>query len=160
MKFNAKEVSSKEIGREAGDRFRNGFFCSEALLSTIRDRFEVDIPEEIVQMASTFPVGLGRSKCLCGALAGAEMALGMFFGRTKQGDPQVEQSLKVAKEMHDWFKEANGKGATCCRILTKEFDMAHGEHKEQCIHFTDICAEKVAQIVCRELGVKDRDAAE
>lgn len=159
MQFNAKEVSSKAIGKEAGEMFRGGFFCSEALVATIRKHFDVQIPEEVIQMASSFPVGMGRSKCVCGALSGGEMALGMFFGRTKQGDPQVEKNLAVAKELHDWFKEANGKGVTCCRILTKEFDMAHGEHKEQCIHFTSICAEKVAQIVCRELGVKDIDAA-
>lgn len=150
-----KEVSIKKIKDEAEDLFRNGFFCSEAVVSSIRSNFELDIPEEVIAMASGFPVGIGRSKCVCGAVSGGVMSLGLFFGRTKQKDPKVEKNLEVAKELHDYFKEANGKNALCCRILTKEFDMGKGEHKEQCIHFTGLVAAKVAEIVVRELALNN-----
>ncbi|MGO5051889.1 C-GCAxxG-C-C family protein [Lachnospiraceae bacterium LCP25S3_G4] len=152
-----QEVSVSKITKEAEELFRGGFFCSEAVVSAIRSNFELDIPEEVIAMASGFPVGIGRSKCLCGAVSGGVMALGIFFGRTKQGDPKVEKNLELAKELHDWFKVANGKNALCCRILTKEFDMAGGEHKEQCIHFTGLVAGKVAEMVIRELGLKNLD---
>lgn len=66
--------------------------------------------------------------------------------------------MALTHELHDWFKEANGKNAICCRILTREFDMGRGEHKEQCIRFTGMCARKVAEIVVRELGLTDLDA--
>lgn len=154
MKFNAKEVNLDKVQREAEDGFRGGFFCSEALMKAIRDNFELECPEEVIAMASGMPVGIGRSGCICGALNGGVMALGCFFGRTVQGDSQVEQNIRVANELHDWFKKANGKNAICCRILTKEFDKGKGEHKQQCIHFTGICARKVAEIVCREYDVK------
>ena len=65
--------------------------------------------------------------------------------------------IQVSKELHDYFKVANGKGTLCCRILTKEFDMSQGEHKEQCIHFTGLVAEKVAEIVVREFNLKNID---
>lgn len=152
-----KEVSVKKISQDAEDLFREGFFCSEALISSIRSNFELDVPEEIISMASGFPVGIGRSKCLCGAVSGGVMALGLFFGRTKQGDSKVEKNLEVAKELHDWFKEANGKNALCCRILTKGFDMSAGAHKEQCIHFTGMVAGKVAEIIVRELNLVNTD---
>ena len=152
-----KEVSVNKIKQDAEDLFRGGFFCSEAVVSAIRSNFELDIPEMVIAMASGFPVGIGRSKCLCGAVSGGVMALGIFFGRTVQKDPQVEQNLEVAKELHDWFKDATGKNALCCRILTKEFDMSKGEHKEQCIRFTGLVAEKVAQIVIRELSLTNCD---
>ncbi|GAA0751274.1 C-GCAxxG-C-C family protein [Clostridium sartagoforme] len=152
-----KEVSVKKISQDAEDLFRGGFFCSEALISSIRSNFELDVPEEIISMASGFPVGIGRSKCLCGAVSGGVMALGLFFGRTKQGDSKVEKNLEVAKELHDWFKEANGKNALCCRILTKGFDMSAGAHKEQCIHFTGMVAGKVAEIIVRELNLVNTD---
>ncbi|MFT4106362.1 MAG: C-GCAxxG-C-C family protein [Lacrimispora sp.] len=151
------EVSVKKIGEEAEELFRGGFFCSEAVMSSIRSNFELDIPEEVIAMASGFPVGIGRSKCLCGAVSGGVMALGLFFGRTKQGDPKVEKNLEVAKELHDWFKDNNGKNALCCRILTKEFDMGAGEHKEQCIKLTGMIAGKVAEIVVREFGLTNVD---
>lgn len=153
------QVSITKIRKDAQDLFRGGFFCSEAVVSAIRSNFELDIPEEVIAMASGFPVGIGRSKCLCGAVSGGVMALGIFFGRTKQGDPKVEKNLEVAKELHDWFKEENGKNSLCCRILTKEFDMKQGEHKEQCIYFTGLVAGKVAEIVVREFGLENIDKA-
>ncbi|SHJ56826.1 C_GCAxxG_C_C family probable redox protein [Hathewaya proteolytica DSM 3090] len=153
-----KEVSVEKIRKDAEELFRGGFFCSEAVVSAIRSNFELDIPEEVIAMASGFPVGIGRSKCLCGAVSGGVLALGIFFGRTKQGDPKVEKNLAVAKELHDYFKENNGKNALCCRILTKEFDMGAGEHKEQCIRFTGMVAAKVAEIVIRELSLTNLDA--
>lgn len=151
------EVSVAKITKDAEELFRGGFFCSEAVVSAIRSNFEIDIPEQVIAMASGFPVGIGRSKCLCGAVSGGVMALGLVFGRTVQKDPQVEQCLALSKELHDWFKEANGKNALCCRILTKEFDMGAGEHKEQCIRFTGMVAGKVAELIIREKGLTNID---
>ena len=152
-----KEVSVAKIAKDAEDLFRGGFFCSEAVVSSIRSNFEMDVPEEVIAMASGFPIGIGRSKCLCGAVSGGVMAIGLVFGRTVQKDPQVEQTLALSKELHDWFKEANGKNALCCRILTKEFDMGAGEHKEQCIRFTGLVAGKVAEMIIREKGLTNID---
>ena len=152
-----QEVSINKIIKDAEDSFRGGFFCSEALISTIRSNFELDIPEEVIAMASGFPVGVGRSKCICGAVSGGVMALGIFFGRTVQGDPKVEKNLELAKELHDWFKGANGKNSLCCRVLTREFDMGAGAHKEQCIRFTGMVAGKVAEIIVRELNLVNTD---
>lgn len=152
-----KEVSVQKIKKEAEELFRGGFFCSEAVVSSIRDNFELDVPDTVIAMASGFPVGIGRSKCVCGAVTGGVMCLGLFFGRTKQGDPKVEKNLLLANELHDYFKAANGKNSLCCRVLTKEFDMARGEHKEQCIAFTGMVAEKVAQIIIREFDLVNVD---
>lgn len=152
-----REISVSKVRKDAEELFRGGFFCSEAVVSAIRSNFELDIPEKVISMASGFPVGIGRSKCLCGAVSGGVMAIGLFFGRTVQKDPKVEKTLELSKELHDWFKVANGKNALCCRILTKEFDMGQGEHKEQCIRFTGLVAGKVAEMIVRELGLKNTD---
>ena len=152
-----KEVSVAKIAKDAEDLFRGGFCCSESVVCPIRSYFEMDVPEEVIAMASGFPIGIGRSKCLCGAVSGGVMAIGLVFGRTVQKDPQVEQTLALSKELHDWFKAANGKNALCCRILTKEFDMGAGEHKEQCIRFTGLVAGKVAEMIIREKGLTNID---
>lgn len=39
--------------------------------------------ENIVKMASGFPIGMGKEGCLCGAVSGGQMALGMVYGRTE-----------------------------------------------------------------------------
>ena len=157
MEIKVKEINLKKVQKDAEDNFRGGFFCCEALMAAIRSNFELDVPEEVIAMSSGMAVGIGRSGCCCGAFNGGVLALGMIFGRTvPKGptDPVVNKVMAMTKELHDWFKVANGKNAICCRVLTKEFDMGKGEHKEQCIRFTGLCAWKVAEIICRELGIK------
>lgn len=162
MNIGQKAVSLKKVQQDAENNFRGGCFCCEALMAAIRDNFQLDVPKEVIAMASGMAVGAGRSGCMCGALNGGILALGMFFGRTEPKgpqDPQVNKCMALTHELHDWFKEANGKNAICCRVLTREFDMGKGEHKEQCIRFTGLCAWKVAEIVVRELGLTNLDEA-
>lgn len=154
------EISPKKVQKDAEDNFRNGFFCCEALMQAIRDNFELDVPREVIAMSSGMAVGVGGSGCICGALNSGVMALGMFFGRTEPNgpkDPVVVKCKELTHELHDWFKANNGKNAICCRILTKEFDMGKGEHKEQCIRFTGLVAWKVAEIIIREKGLVNLD---
>lgn len=151
-----KEVSIKKIQSDAEELFRKGdFFCSEAIVSSIRSNFELDMPEEMIAMASGFPVGIGRSKCVCGAVSGAVLCLGYFFGRTKGGDPKVNKTLELANELQASFKE-NHK-VLCCKVLTHGMDMGSGEHKAQCISFTGEMARKAAEIIVRELGITNLD---
>ena len=160
MKIGVTEISPRAVQQVAEKKFKDGFYCCEALVSAVIDEFKLDLPKEVIAMASGMAVGIGKSGCCCGALNGGILALGMFFGRTEQNgptDPQSIKCLEVSKELHDWFKVANQKNAICCRILTKEFDKGKGEHKEQCIFFTGLCAWKVAQIACREFGLKNLD---
>lgn len=159
--YRAEAVSPKAVQKKAEELFAGGFFCCEALMSAIRSEFQVDVPESVIAMSSAMSVGAGRSGCMCGALNGGILALGMFFGRTTQDgpkDPKVNALLALSKELHDWFRDANAKNAICCRVLTKGFDMAEGQHRKQCIAFTGLCAGKLAEILCRELGVRNLDA--
>lgn len=151
-----KEISINKIKSDAEALYRNGeFFCSEAIVYSIKNNFELDMPDEMVAMASGFPVGIGRSKCVCGAVSGGVMALGYFFGRTKGGDPKVQNTLKLANELQESFK-SNHK-VLCCKVLTHGMDMGSGEHKEQCIAFTGEIAEKTAEIIVRELNLVNID---
>ena len=162
MNIGKREISLNKVQKDAEENFRNGYFCCEALVAAIRDNFQLDVPKEVIAMASGMAVGAGRSGCMCGALNGGILALGMFFGRTEQAgpqDPKVVKCMALTHELHDWFKASNGKNAICCRVLTREFDMGKGEHKEQCIRFTGLCAWKVGEIVCRELGIRNTDEA-
>lgn len=155
-----REVSIKKIAKDAEDNFRGGYFCCEALMASIRTNFELDVPEAVIAMSSGMAVGVGKSGCLCGALNGGVLALGLFFGRTEQSgpaDPNVQKCMQLTNELHSWFKNVNGKNSVCCRVLTKEFDMGKGEHKEQCIYFTGLCAKKTAEIIIRELGLINLD---
>ncbi len=147
-----QEIDLSKLAKDAGDSYNNGFYCSEAVISTIIEHFEVDIPKEVIAMSSGFPVGMGFAQCLCGSVSGGVMALGLFFGRTIPCDKKVEKAMEVSKELHDWFKGEYGH--LCCRILTKGIDMASQERQDKCVALTEKVARKVAEIICREKGIK------
>lgn len=146
-------IDPKAIRLTAEDSFRQGrFYCSEAIIHAIRQHVAPEMPAEMIAMASGFPVGIGKTKCSCGALTGAVLTMGYFFGRTEGTSPQDPRSLKslaLAKELQEYFR-ANNK-LTCCSYLTRGMDMNSGEHKAQCIRFTGEMAEKLAEILQREL---------
>lgn len=155
-----QEVSLRQIQVAAEENFRKGFYCCEALVKTIIDEFELDVPKEVIALASGMAVGVGKSGCLCGAVNGGVMALGLLFGRSEQDGPTNPKSIKcmqLTHELHSWFMETNGKKSACCRVLTREYNMGKGEHKSQCIYFTGLCAWKVAEQIAREYGLKVTD---
>ena len=136
MNINAKTIDLAKVQADAEESYRKGFFCCEAVMETIMDNFELDVPYETIR--------------------GGVLAIGMFFGRSEHKgpkDPNVVKCMGMTKELHDWFKANNTKGVACCRVLTKEFDMSVGGHKSQCIYYTGICAAKTAEILARELGI-------
>ena len=130
-----KEVDLEKVRHTAEGYYRRlDFYCSEAIVKTIRDEFEVPVPDDVIAMASGFPIGMGGSGCTCGAVAGGIMALGMFFGRSNPGDESVNRCMGLAKELHDTFRERHG--CLCCRVLTKGMTLGEPEHMDQCVEFT------------------------
>lgn len=157
VNIGVKSVSLEAVKKAAEENYAKGYYCCESLVYTIKQMFELDIPDAVIAMSSGMAVGAGRSGCMCGALNGGILTLGLLFGRTEQDGPTNPKSIKtmeLTNELHDWFREANGKHSCCCRVLTREFDMAQGEHKAQCIRFTGLAAWKVAEIICRECGIE------
>jgi C_GCAxxG_C_C family probable redox protein len=145
----AHPVDIDRIRQKAEDYYRRGdFYCSEAIVKTLREEFRLPITEEVVAMASGFPVGVGGSGCMCGAVVGGVMALGLFFGRTAPGDDRVTKAMDLSRELHDLFKTRHQN--TCCRVLTKGMSLGSHEHMAQCIAFTGEVAEEAARIIVRE----------
>ena len=130
MKIGVTEISPRAVQQVAEKKFKDGYYCCEALVSAIRDEFQLDVPEEVIAMASGMAVGAGKSGCVCGAFNGGILALGLFFGRTEQDGPTNPKSVKcmeLTKELHDWFKVANQKNAICCRVLTTPKSFTHAK---------------------------------
>lgn len=148
-----KKINLRAIKEEAEASYRNGdFYCSEAVVATIRNHFDADIPLDAVAMASGFPVGVGGSKCICGAVSGGIMCIGYFFGRREAKDDKVNKAMQLSSELHQGFKD-NHK-VLCCKVLTKGMEMGSDVHMEQCISFTGEIAEATAKIIARELEIE------
>ena len=134
------------VKNTAEDYFRKGeFFCSEAVVQTINDALGRPFPEDVVKLASGFPIGLGKAQCLCGAVSGGEMALGMVYGRV-HGEAMNPKMFEKAKELHDFIKTEYK--STCCRVITRQWEgdqFLSPESKQHCINITGRVAEWVAE---------------
>jgi hypothetical protein len=56
---------------------------------------------DVVSMASGFPVGIGKAVCTCGAVVGGVMSLGLVFGRNTPKDSKMDKAMKLYRELHD-----------------------------------------------------------
>jgi C_GCAxxG_C_C family probable redox protein len=90
---------------------------------------------------------MGKAGCLCGAVSGGQMALGMAYGRV-EGEPMQDKMFDISKNLHDYVKEEYD--STCCRVITRQWqgdDFKSQGRKNHCITITG----KVARWVANEL---------
>ncbi|MEI6127396.1 MAG: C-GCAxxG-C-C family protein [Pseudomonadota bacterium] len=107
---------TQEARDRAGNYFRQGYNCAETLFLTFRQYLAPDVEESLVRMATPFGGGLGHAGCICGALSGAIMMLGLKKGRIS---PQAtrDEAYGLSREFQKRFMDEFG--ATCCRALNK-----------------------------------------
>ncbi|WP_123054155.1 C-GCAxxG-C-C family protein [Clostridium sp. JN-1] len=142
-----KEELLDKVQANAEELFRSGtFFCSESVVQTINELLGKPYDNNIVKLASGFPIGMGKSGCLCGAVSGGQMTLGMVYGKVK-GQSMNEKMFKKSKALHDYIKDEYK--STCCRVITREWagdNFKSQERKNHCITITG----KVARWVANE----------
>lgn len=145
--FTKEEILDK-VQENAEELYRSGtYYCSEAVVHTINEILNKPYPEEVVKLASGFPIGMGKAGCLCGAVSGGQMALGMVYGRV-EGEPMKDIMFEKSKALHDYIREEYH--STCCRVITRQWqgdDFKSERRKNHCITITG----KVARWVANEL---------
>jgi C_GCAxxG_C_C family probable redox protein len=153
MKNTTDKININTIRKEAEQLYLNrDYYCSEAIMFIIHKHFAPDMPEQAIAMASGFPVGIGGSMCICGAVSGGVMALGYFFGRVNPKDAKVQKAMALSKELHDYFQSKYK--VLCCRVHCNGMELGSPTHMEQCAKFTGDIAVKTAEIIMRELGIQ------
>ncbi|QEM69705.1 C_GCAxxG_C_C family protein [Geobacter sp. FeAm09] len=126
---------TEQCRSEAEALYRSGkYHCAEAVLAVVRNHFRPDLPEEVVQMASGFGAGSG-SGCICGAVSGGTVALGLVLKEDKR------RITHLPRELHTWFREKYG--ATCCKTIRATND------KGICPVLTGEVAGKIAEMLSR-----------
>ncbi len=96
-------------------RFKEGFSCSQAILSTYGPEFGLN-RDTALKVAGAFGAGMGRMCETCGAVTGAFMVLGLKYGKTLAKDEQSkEKTYSLVKEFVLRFKQRNG--TIVCREL-------------------------------------------
>lgn len=121
---------------EAEALYRSGkYHCAEAVLAAIRNHFRPDLPEEVLQSVSGFGGGSGAG-CICGAVSGGTVGLGLVLREDKK------LVSHLTRELHAWFKERYG--VTCCKTIRANHD------KGICPLLTGEVAGKIAEMLSRK----------
>jgi C_GCAxxG_C_C family probable redox protein len=119
---------------EAEELYRSGkYHCAEAVMESIRRKFSPETAEAVVATVAGFGGGSG-SGCICGAVSGGTVALGLVLNDKKQ-------TTHLTRELHSWFQEKYG--VTCCKTIRKEND------KGICPRLTGEVAGKIAEMLGR-----------
>ena len=147
-----KQERVEEVRRIAEGYFERGeFFCSEAVLKTINDELGKPFSDDVTKLASGFPIGIGKSGCLCGAVSGGVMAFGMVYGRCHR-EPMNEKMFVASAGLHDHIK--NLYKSTCCRVMTRNFEFQSPERKAHCVKITGEVAAYIAEKLIEDNKLK------
>ncbi len=104
--------------------FLSGYSCSEAVVQAAIDKGYVK--ENILSIATPFSGGMGI-RCLCGAVAGAQIVIGFIYGKNKEQDGLAAR--KLAKEFNEKF--AQKYKVNCCKVLSAGFADFHSQERKQ-----------------------------
>ena len=142
-------AEAARVARErAEEMYRTGqFLCSEAVFLVANEFLGHPVPDEMVRLASGFPVGMGMAGCACGALTGGVMALGLRYGRSTPG-AATPGMFDAARELHDRFRAR--RRTVCCRSLIRGFELGEPAHIDQCVAITGEVAADVVEMLARE----------
>ncbi len=148
------DPKAEELVRVAGERAHNLFMtgqlmCSEAVLTVVNRALGGDLSDDMaIRLTACLPQGMGDSGCLCGAVSGGALALGLFLGRNRPGARDKRKAMESAGSLHDGFKEEFK--STCCRVLSKKVKHDTSLHMKQCAHFTRTATEMAIGTILRK----------
>ncbi len=142
----------QDFSQTATDLFKQGNSCSESIVKAAHKTGLID-PELdldfLSKIASPFSGAMGTHECLCGAIAGSEIVLGLVFGRENpENDPH--KIKKVAKDFLARFKEK--RKASCCKVLRARFKDDPVANRQNCREIVGECAVIIQAMITQKQG--------
>jgi len=129
---------------KAKNYYENGLSCSEAVIKAANDSgvCKFESIEEAHKIASMFSGGMS-SGCLCGAVAGSQIALGCVFGKNVSQKTNLNRT--VAVEFIQKFKEK--RKVTCCASLSAPYKDNPVERRKNCTFLVEESAKILEALV-------------
>ena len=114
----------------ATEHMANGLVCAESVLLATCEEFGVNVDEKVIpKIAYAFAGGMGNTGSVCGAVAGAVMAIGLIKDRGETFEEMMDV-IGLAAEFRKRFEaEMN---TTSCRELTG-IDLTQEESLEELV---------------------------
>jgi C_GCAxxG_C_C family probable redox protein len=131
------EDFQQDVKQIAGQNFREGYNCAEAILRAFNQKLDLGLGDESLKLAAGFGGGIGHAGCVCGALAASIMVLGVLQGRSSK-EQDREPAYRASDGFHRRFSD--NFGGTCCRCLNPH-PFETREHLRNCLKITGTTAE-------------------
>jgi C_GCAxxG_C_C family probable redox protein len=124
---------------EAVACFKEGFVCSQAVLSVYGEQFGLD-RDAALKIADGFGGGMARMGETCGAVTGAFMVIGLKHGRATVEDAQAhETTYRLVNEFVRRFQSRN-RSIVCRELLGCDISTPDGlRSARQQNLFTKVC---------------------
>lgn len=124
--------------------FLQGYSCSESVVQAAIDKGYA--PKELLSVATSFSGGMGI-RCLCGAVAGAQIVIGSMYGKNDERDGM--QARALAKQFNENF--AAKYKVNCCKVLSAGFEFHSPERKQHCCSMVNDSCEILENILKENL---------
>lgn len=103
-------------GALAGEAFRRGYNCSQAVVVAFHDKLGMT-EQEAAKIASSFGGGMGRLRETCGAVSGMLLTAGILYGYDTPGDDDAKREhYRLVQSLAGQFREEAG-SIICREIL-------------------------------------------
>ena len=140
------DVDLERIRKIAEDYYRNGdFIVPKTVVKQLSMNFKSMFPEDVIKMASGFPVGMGGMGCTCGGSDRRSHGNWPCLWQKQGKDPKVNKAMELSAKLYQIFCERHK--VSCCKVLTRGMEKGSPEHMEQCIAFTGEMAYEAAKII-------------
>lgn len=114
--------------KRAQELFYRGYNCAQAVFCAFAAEMGLDL-DTAARLSSSFGGGLGRLRELCGALTGAELALGMLRGYSDLTNPALKsEHYRRVRLLAEDFRTRNG--TYLCRELLRDVPTTPGGEPE------------------------------
>ncbi|MGC8887374.1 MAG: C-GCAxxG-C-C family protein [Verrucomicrobiia bacterium] len=150
MEFNKVQI--------AVSRFKTGYNCSQSVFSTYSENSGIPY-EAACKLSSALGGGIGRQAKTCGALTGAALVIGLYFGNSRPEDKMAKERVyNLVRQLFERFNSIHH--YTDCKDLLgidisnpENFKKAHelGIIKTKCPDFVRSASEILENIIKENL---------
>lgn len=151
----------QDIAEIAGEYFKKGLNCSECVFQSFLDTHEIDIPKEVIGLATGFGGGMGQTRNTCGAITGAVLALSALRGRKNPLEKEtpkerIQQLQQVYIPFGEMVREIEQHyGTLICKELSAPYGDFKGKaRKQNCKQIITYCAALASKYAQKEYDIE------
>ncbi len=141
-----KEKNTEAAYKRAAEYFSQGYNCSQSVLKAGQEVLGLEIPSDIIKATAGLSGGIGYSGCVCGALTGAVMLIGLT-----SSEVDVKRNRKVIKEsakLYRWFEKEFS--TPCCITIRQGRPFSNKKVEQRCTEITAQTARKVVEMLSED----------